>query len=78
MRWETQCSFLLPLQGRQNKGSRGLSLNPLKFSTFCRQSAFMFSAWLSAQRVIRSLYGINLLGFITEAELFTAQHEMNS
>jgi hypothetical protein len=52
----------------KNKGSRGLSLNPLKLSTFCRHSAFVFSAWLSAQRVIRALYGINLLVFINEAQ----------
>ena len=61
--------FIFAIFARTTKnGSRSLRFNPLKIATICRQSAFVFSAWFSAQRVISSLCGTILLIFITEAE----------
>jgi hypothetical protein len=37
-------------------------------STFCPHSVFMCFVWISEQTAIISLYGINLLVFITETE----------
>jgi hypothetical protein len=37
-------------------------------STFCPHSVFMCFVWISEQTMIVSLYNINWLGFISEAE----------